>query len=129
MVKEDKLLYDTIEKWLDDILQQSIPDDVLELNFNLYDDGDYSWSIELVGTDSFDIDDDDWRCDEVFDFGTRDNPLEWKEENTWDYILDEMIDIMNRYLEEGRFADVLKQYKAVGIGFVDGDANTLYVQK
>ena len=68
MVKEDKLLYDTIEKWLDDILQQSIPDDVLALNFNLYDDGDYSWSIELVGTDSFDIDDDDWRCDEVFDF-------------------------------------------------------------
>ena len=129
MVKEDKLLYDTIEKWLDDILQQSIPDDVLALNFNLYDDGDYSWSIELVGTDSFDIDDDDWRCDEVFDFGTRDNPLEWKEENTWAYILDEMIDIMNRYLEEGRFADVLKQYKAVGIGFVDGDANTLYVQE
>ena len=129
MVKEDKLLYDTIEKWLDDILQQSIPDDVLALNFNMYDDGDYSWSIELVGTDSFDIDDDDWRCDEVFDFGTRDNPLEWKEENTWDYILDEMIDIINRYLEEGQFADVLKQYKAVGIGFVDGDANTLYVQE
>ena len=129
MVKEDKLLYDTIEKWLDDILQQSIPDDVLALNFNLYDDGDYSWSIELVGTDSFDIDDDDWRCDEVFDFGTRDNPLEWKEENAWDYILDEMIDIINRYLEEGQFADVLKQYKAVGIGFVDGDANTLYVQE
>ena len=122
-------MYNTVEKWLDEILQQIIPDNVVALNFNLYDDGDYSWSIELVGTDSFDPDDEDWRCDEVFDFGTRNKPLGWREENDWDYILDEMMDMISNYLEEGKYSNVLKSYKAIGIGFVDGDAELLYVQQ
>ena len=120
---------DTVmENWLNNILEQTIPTDVVALNFNLYDDGDNHWSMELVGTDSFDLEDEDWRCDEVFDFGTRETPLAWKEEKPWDDILEEMIQIIKQYLEQGQYSSVLKKYLGVGIGFVDGDGELLFVK-
>lgn len=64
-------MYDKVSAWLDDVLKQNIPDDVEAFCFNLYDDGNSSWSMELVGTERFDENDFDWPCDEVTDFGTR----------------------------------------------------------
>lgn len=119
-------MYTVIENWLNKILEQKIPENVVGLNFNLYEDGNYNWSMEIVGTDRFDEEDEDWCCDEVFDFGTRETPLEWNEDNTWDVILEEMIQIMKKYLDEGQYCDVLKNYRGVGIGFVDGDVIVLY---
>lgn len=121
-------MYTIVENWLDSILEQSIPREVAALNFNLYEDGSNHWSIELVGTGSFDLENEDWGCDEIFDFGTRENPLAWKEEKAWNEILDEMIQIMKRYLQQGKYACVLKKYQGVGIGFVDGNIEILFVQ-
>lgn len=126
---EEKLyMYAFVENWLDSILEQPIPAEVAALNFNLYEEGGNNWSIELVGTESFDLEDEDWGCDEIFDFGTRENPLVWEEEKMWNEILDEMIQIMKRYLQEGKYAGVLKKYRGVGIGFVDGNIEILFVQ-
>lgn len=33
-------MYKRVEKWLDSILVQVIPDSVVALNFNLYEDGE-----------------------------------------------------------------------------------------
>ncbi len=73
-------MYTLVEKWLNDILKQTIPTEVAALSFNLYEDGDDNWSIELVGTEGFDLENEDWCCAEIFDFGTREAPLTWKEE-------------------------------------------------
>ena len=121
-------MYTLVEKWLNGILEQTIPAEVAALNFNLYEDGGNNWSIELVGTESFDLEDEDWRCDEIFDFGTRENPLAWKEEKEWNEILDEMIQILQKYLEKGRYSDILKKYQGIGVGFVDGDVEILYTK-
>lgn len=121
-------MYTVVEKWLDGILEQIIPEEVVALNFNLYEDGDNNWSIELVGTESFDLEDEDWCCDEIFTFGTRETPLTWKEEKMWNEILDEMMQIMKKYLEQGQHASILKKYQGVGIGFVDGDTEILFVR-
>lgn len=121
-------MYTLVENWLDSILEQSIPTEVVALNFNLYEDGGNNWSIELVGTESFDLEDEDWCCDEIFDFGTRETPLTWKEEKAWNEILDEMIQFLKRYLEQGKHAGILKKYQGLGIGFVDGDVEMLFVQ-
>lgn len=121
-------MYTLVENWLDNILEQSIPTEVVALNFNLYEDDGNSWSIELVGTESFDLEDGNWGCDEIFDFGTRENPLAWEEEKAWNEILDEMIQILKRYLQQGKYAGILKKYQGVGIGFVDGDIEILFVQ-
>ena len=85
-MEEELNMYTLVENWLDSILEQSIPTEVVALNFNLYEDGGNNWSIELVGTESFDLEDEDWCCDEIFDFGTRETPLTWKEEKAWNEI-------------------------------------------
>lgn len=119
-------MYQKIEEWLNNVLKQEIPLDVIAFNFNLYEDINNNWSIELVGTESFDIDDEDWSCQEVTDFGTRDNPLCWHEEAEWNKILKEITSILNEYLDNGEFSNILKNSKGIGVGFVDGDIEILY---
>ncbi|MCM1127165.1 MAG: hypothetical protein NC429_11925 [Lachnospiraceae bacterium] len=63
-------MFDIISKWLDDVLKIDIPNEVIAFGFNLYDDGDYNWSMESAGTSEFDIDDEDWVCNEITDFNT-----------------------------------------------------------
>lgn len=121
-------MYLKIEKWLNSILEQEIPDNVIAFNFNLYENADFNWSIELVGTECFDLDDEDWTCNEVTDFGTRDNPLSWHREATWDQILEEVVSAIEEYLNTGMFASILKKYDGIGAGFVDGDIEILYTR-
>ena len=42
-------MFDELSKWLDEVLEAEIPDEVVAFGFNLYDDGDCCWSMELVG--------------------------------------------------------------------------------
>lgn len=119
-------MYSVVAHWLDDILERELPDAVAAFSFNLYEDGGNRWSMELVGTDRFDPEDEDWRCDEVSDLGTREQPLSWTRKAGWDEILEEMVRVLKRYLEEGAHAAVLKRYQGIGVGFVDGDTEILY---
>ena len=43
---------------------------VVAANFNIYEDSDDEWSVEIVGTGSFDEEDEDWECDEITDLGS-----------------------------------------------------------
>lgn len=115
-----------VSQWLDNILTQHISNDIVAFCFNLYDDGDDKWSMELVGTDRFDIDDADWPCNELTDFSTRKKPLVWHKETDWEKVLAEMVTVLRNYLESGKYAEVLKSKVGVGIGFVDGDVKILY---
>ena len=68
---KDLLLYDEFESWMNNVFQNDISDEVCAINFNIYEDADGRWSLEVVGTSSFDENDEDWACDEVTDFNTR----------------------------------------------------------
>lgn len=114
----------TFEIWLDDILKEKLSDDIKAINFNLYEDDSDKWSIELVGTSSFDENNDDWACDEVFT--TRDNPYVLEMKSDWENVQKIYTDKIMDYLANGKYAHKLKQYKAVAIGFVDGDLNIIY---
>lgn len=114
--------------WLDDILEQDIPESVVAFCFNLYDDGDDHWSMELVGTGQFDVDNEDWACDEITNFGTREERFIWKKALKWDDVLEEMICNLKEYLKTGKYAHILTSKDGVGVGFVDGDINILYIK-
>ena len=118
-------MYNEFEAWLDGALSVELPEDIVAFNFNLYEDGDNLWSIELIGASSFDAEDPDWACDEVFT--NREEPLSWSAETDWENVLETMTVYVEKYLEEGKYADMLKSYDAVGIGFVDGDITIVYV--
>lgn len=124
----DRLNSDKINKdffvWMNSILKNELSGEVKAINFNLYEDADNKWSIELVGTSSFDKDNEDWACDEVF--ATRDNPFVIERKSDWKAMERVFIDLVNSYLSSGKYASKLKEYMAVGIGFVDGDLHILY---
>ena len=126
-------LYDKLKKrkdnegffeWLDYLLKDELNSEIKAVNFNLYEDANNKWSIELVGTSSFDKNNDDWACDEVFT--TRDNPFVIENESDWKSMETVFIGLVNEYLSSGKYANKLKGYLAVGIGFVDGDLHILY---
>ncbi|NLN04063.1 MAG: hypothetical protein GX166_04485 [Clostridiaceae bacterium] len=110
--------------WLDSILRKKLPGSTVAVNFNLYDNVDDEWAAELVATDEFDEEDEDWACSEVFT--TRGNPFCIKYNGTWEEIQKIFEEKITNYLENGKFAHKLKQYQAVGIGFVDGNISLLY---
>ena len=68
---------------IDGVFEKEIPDGVVAPSFNIYEDGRRRWSVEVVGTSSFDKDGEDWACDEATDFETRDAPYSWEEKTNW----------------------------------------------
>lgn len=125
-ISGNELDINVVSKWIDGILEQSISEGVKAFYFNLYDDGDNKWSMELIGTGNFDVDDADWACDEIEDYGTRTNPFAWSNSEQWDKVLEEVICVLNEYLEKGKYSEVLKSKCGVGVGFVDGDIVILH---
>ena len=119
-------MYEEFEKWLDEAMDAEIPQNAIALNFNIYEDGDNMWSVELVATDRFDPADQDWACDEVF--AGRETPYEWEEESPWLDILDEVIGWLRQYLEGGKHSEKMKAYDGIGTGFVDGDIAILHIK-
>ena len=111
-------------QWLNDILKNDLPKGIKAINFNLYEDGNNKWSIELIGSSIFDENNDDWACNEVFT--TRDNPFILVKESDWKAIEIIFKNLVEEYLKYGKYASKLKKYTAIGIGFVDGDLSILY---
>lgn len=110
--------------WLDAVLAGGLPAGIKAINFNLYDDGGGKWSVELVGTSAFDESSSDWACREVY--ATRTNPYVLTKDGDWKAIEALFASLLQKYLAGGKYSDVLKQYSAVGMGFVDGDLHILY---
>ena len=120
------IMYPEIAGWLDSVLSRNISEDVTAFGFNLYEDEGDQWSMELVGTSRFDAEDEDWCCDEITDFGTREDPFTWEQKAEWEEILAEIILYLRDYLKSGRYAHVLKDRMGVGVGFVDGNVEIVY---
>ncbi len=58
-------MFKQISDWIDNTLINNSMDNIVAIAFNLYDDGNNTWSLEMVGTSEFDIDDSDWACNEL----------------------------------------------------------------
>lgn len=113
------LRYDRFARWLDHALNQPIPSGVVAYCINIYDDGARRWSIELVGCGSFDENDSDWACDELF--STRHHILSWRGDLHWRNVLEQVASFLHRYQQEGRRAAILNAAEGVAVGFVDGN--------
>ncbi len=124
-MKNEKLK-EKMWEWIDKHLEV-IPKNVVALCFNLYES--YDWGCEIVGSERFDIEDDDWGCDEVTDFWTRDDEFVWEnEEVNWEGIQEEVSMIVCEYCSCGKYAYKIKRLEGVGVGFVDGDLKIVYRQ-
>ena len=120
---ESGLTYSELETWLNEVMRMTIPDDVVAFCFNLYEDVNKSWTLELIGSSSFDTTDNDWACDEIFT--TRDNPLTWYEDKEWQDVQTVTVKMIKDYLEKGKYGKALKERQGLAVGFVDGDLTLL----
>lgn len=119
--------YKATQEWLDTLLGDGqLHSNVVAIGFNLYDKGQDSWTMEMVGTGRFSLDDDSWLSDEIMDFGTRQYPLIWEQASDWKTILAEAVLNLKEYLDHGKHAHCLKTVAGVGVGFADGDIEILY---
>lgn len=122
-------MYQLVEAWIDNLNLNPVPEAVAAFCFNLYDGcDDEHWSMELVGTDNYDPEDSDWACGEVTDFNSRETEFKWVQKCNWATALAQMTAILRDYLNNGRFAPVLKEKMAVAVGFTDGDLEILFTK-
>ena len=130
-------LFVEFSNWLDKHLSKRLPIEVIAINFNLYDgyddsDNTYTYDIQLIGCDRFDEEDDDWACYDIFTTG--EDVFSIPEEHVphndnipfWDLELPFLCELAKRYLNEGKYADKLKNYTAVAIGHVSGELVILH---
>ena len=117
----------TFASWLDESLPNEIPHGVVAFSFNLTEITHGEFEVEIIGAESFDAEDEDWACDEVWEPSQRSIEIpEGEIGNQWEEVLDSMTSIVMDYLDNGSKSGMLKSGKGIGIGFVSGDLNILW---
>ena len=120
-------MYDDFAKWLDGILVGEMPGGIKAFNFNIYEEDDGSWSLQLIGSSYYDPDNDDWACDELY--SSEEDIYTWTEESEdaeWTDAQQTAVSMISDYLQNGEKKDVLLSSDSVCAGFVDGDLILIY---
>jgi hypothetical protein len=114
--------YILFSRWFNSIKKLEIPDDIVAINFNLYEGSNNTYDIQLVGTNEFDENDEDWACTNYFTTGENIFFIKRKYEiKKWQQGLAYIKKIIKKYLNENNIKDTFKKIKVIGLGFVDGD--------
>ena len=105
------------QTWLEKQLEKPIPAEVIAFNFNLYEDDEEEFDVQIVGCSSYDADDSDWACDAIF--SSEEDLFHFKSED-WETALEDFQAILEGYLASGA-KNALTDSKYIAMGFVDGD--------
>ena len=118
-------------RWLDAAAAEA-SHGIAAFSFNLYEPAQIpgvKFGIELIGARAFDPDDPDWPCDEIWSPTPRgiNLPLEFSGTD-WEACLAQAKALVTEYMASPA-GQWLQASEAVGIGFVDGDLELIWVQK
>ena len=111
-----------------------IPTDVKAYCFNLNSPSGYEnegiFGIELIGSPQYIPDDEDWACEENWEPLERDLLIPLCYSTTdWEVCLKKMHQLIELFLlSENDASKLLKQSDAIGIGFVDGNLDLIWVK-
>lgn len=116
---QDKKTKETIKRWLIQINQtEKLPENIVALNFNLYE-GPYA--LDLIGSATFDESDEDWACNEDFIPKLRRCPaLEIPDDKSWEEVLKIVESILRDLIREIPDIELFK-VQHIAVGFVDGN--------
>lgn len=119
---DTKQLKETVRKWISDIDKtEKIPANIIALSFNLYE----PYGIELVGSERYDDEDEDWACEEDFVPRQRICPgFNISREFKWEEVLEVVTVILKELLAEMPDSQVFG-IKHIATGFVDGNLVTI----
>lgn len=120
-------IYNGFAEWLDTLLENNdMPAETKAFNFNIYEEEDEVFSVQLIASDSFSPADDEWACCEIWSSEEELFFVSLSDENdksreTFQKLVSDMI---LEYI--GTSGEVLGSVP-VGIGFVDGDLNIIFI--
>ena len=122
--KIEEFNYVGFTTWLNKVLQSPLPENTKAINFNLYEEAQpNTFGIQFVATSSFELNNDDWACDEIF--SSNGNMFFFANSNGWEHALKEVEENVKAYLET-EDSSILKKCDGIGLGFVDGDLIIVY---
>ena len=114
-------------KWIDDALSVKLPEGIAAFHFNMYE-GPEAHEVELVGCPTYDPDDSDWACDDIFmSEAPRFRIPHQAVGQSWEHGLDAVVRMLTTYLATAATgARRMREFQAVSVGFVDGDLLLLW---
>jgi hypothetical protein len=116
MIKNEKDFF----VWLDGQLDGEIPSQVIAFNINIYES---PFIIEIVGSNEFDPQDEDWACNE--NWVPKQRKISVSDSlfgASWQNAQVNLITMAKQYLQsDSKNAHKLKSAKAFAIGFINGN--------
>ena len=132
-----KQIYIDFYSWLDSALSEDIPGEVVGFAINLYESPD-CYEAELVGAPTFDSEDEDWACDDIFmserfEFPSETVLEDWEPSpelpSGWEAAQAMIAESVSNYISgASNGAKKLRSAKGVGVGFVDGNLTLINVE-
>ena len=123
-------IYNAFADWLNSLLEKDMPENTKAYNFNLYEEEEEeTYGIQLIASDRFyENDGGDWACSEIYSSEEDIFYIDHSDEKNADRQrgMEFICSLINEYLKNGKYSDKLKNSKAVGAGFVDGDIEILF---
>ena len=106
--------------WMEHQLNENIPDEIIAFNINIYES---PFNLEILGSNEFDPEDEDWACNE--NWVPKERMISVSSElygSSWEVAQENIISMAKQYIESNsRNVNKLKQAQAFAIGFVDGN--------
>lgn len=110
-----------LSKWINKYLND-VPSNAIAINFNIYESEQDTYDIQLIATDVFDEDDEDWACEEIFSTKEDLFTIHINEQiKHWEDALAYIKNMIEECLKCNGNIDYLKNMQGIGVGFVDGD--------
>jgi len=109
--------------WLKENLVTDIPEEVKAFSFNLSEISTNQYSIELVGAETFDTEDPDWACDEIWEATPRNIEIpESFASGHWEECLNKIRVTLSEIIQTEELVKLeLSKKEGIGLGFVDGE--------
>jgi hypothetical protein len=108
--------------WLDKQLDEEVPEGILAFNINV---NESPFNIELIGSDEFTPNDEDWACNE--DWVPINRSMTVSDElfgDSWEVAESNLLKFSKAYLDSNAVnVYKLTKAKAFSVGFVDGSLN------
>ncbi|MBE3871809.1 hypothetical protein HJ160_24210 [Vibrio parahaemolyticus] len=108
--------------WLDAQLSEDIPERIIAFNINIYES---PFLVEIVGSEEFDLDNEDWACNE--DWLPKKRQIEVSESlfgSSWQTAEQTLLQFTKQYVNSCcSISQKALSNKSLSIGFVDGSLN------
>ena len=122
-------IYNAFAEWLNKLLENDMPENIKAYNFNLYEEEDETYGIQLIASDRFDENDGgEWACSEIYSSEEDVFYIDHSDEKDADRQrgMEFICGLIREYLRNEKYSDKLKNSTAVGAGFIDGDIEILF---